>query len=372
MKNAESNKEVESARARAACASTPDVSIVIVSWNTKRLLKDCLTSVVKETRGITYEIICVDNASTDGSAAMVRAEFPEVRLIKNIENRHFVAANNQAMAASSGRYVLLLNSDTMVLDNAIAKTVRFADSSQNAAIVGCKVLNPNLTLQYSCFMFPSVLNTLLNSTYLYKLLGGDRFFGRQLMTWWTHDEIKEVDAVAGCFVLARKEAIDEVGMMDQTFYFYGDDLDWCYRFRSVGWKVEYFPSASIIHYGGQSTRQLRSAHLLQRSGSTILFMRLHGTLVTYILTRVLVALGFLLRAPYWFLRELIVVGKRAPRLDTAVTYVRGAVYALFAWEKMMMNSQEIRYRLASLRGQGEMNKIRRAQNNRTKSFAKPQ
>lgn len=154
-----------------------NVSVVIVNWNTKELLFDCLISIYEQTHDIEYEIIVVDNGSNDGSAAIVKAEFPRVILIENSENRGFAAANNQGMAIAKGRYVLLLNSDTVILDNAIGRTISFADAYPEAAVVGCRVLNPDKTLQPTCFMFPSLLNMILSSSYLYKLFPKSTFFG---------------------------------------------------------------------------------------------------------------------------------------------------------------------------------------------------
>ncbi|MCK5175854.1 MAG: glycosyltransferase family 2 protein, partial [Planctomycetes bacterium] len=206
-----------------------DVSIIIVAWNVRKLVQDCLKSVYDQTEGIEFEVIYVDNASEDGSVEMVSAEFPEVKIIENQKNEGFIRANNQAIEVANGRYVLLLNSDTIVLDNAIAKTVKFADAHPEAAVVGCKVLNPDRSLQRNCFMYPSLLNMFLSATYLYKLFPKSRFFGRERMGWWDFGDTREVQTVCGCFSLVRKEAIDQVGLMDPTYFVYGDDPDWCYR-----------------------------------------------------------------------------------------------------------------------------------------------
>ena len=232
-----------------------DVSVIIVNWNTKELLRDCLSSVYEHAGDIDYEIIVIDNASTDGSAEMVKNDFQQVILIDNSCNRGFAAANNQGMAVAKGRYVLLLNSDTVVLNNVIVDTVRFADENPQIAVTGCRVLNPDLSLQRTCFMFPSVLNMLLSSTYLYKLFPKNRFFGREQMTWWDRNDVRQVDVVTGCFMLVRREAIEQVGTMDEQFFMYGEETDWCYRFRKKGWKVMFAPIGQIIHFGGQSTAQ---------------------------------------------------------------------------------------------------------------------
>ena len=153
-----------------------DVSVVIVNWNTREITRQCLQSVYQQTEGIAFEVIVIDNASSDQSVEMIRRDFPETTLIENKENKGFAAANNQGLSIAQGRYVLLLNSDTLVLDNAIAKTIEFSDQHPEAAVLGCRVLNPDKTLQPTCFMFPSLLNTILSTTYLYKLFPRNKFF----------------------------------------------------------------------------------------------------------------------------------------------------------------------------------------------------
>ena len=211
-----------------------DVSVVIVNWNTIGLLKACIASVFSKTQSINFEVIVADNASTDGSVEMVRQEFSKVILIANAENVGFAAANNQGMAIAKGRYVLFLNSDTVVLNNAIQRTVVYADRQPDTAALGCRILNPDRSLQNSCFMFPSLLNLFLFSTYLYRFFPRSRFFGREQMTWWDRDDAREVDVVTGCYMLVRKRAIEEVGMMDRGLFMYAEETAWCYRFRSKG------------------------------------------------------------------------------------------------------------------------------------------
>jgi GT2 family glycosyltransferase len=183
-----------------------DVSIIIVNWNTRDILRDCLNSVYGNTKGLEIEVIVVDNASGDGSAEMVRPEFPEVRLIANSDNKGFAAANNQGIKAARGRYVLPLNSDTIVLDDAIARVVCIADDNPEAAVIGCRVLNSDRTMQPTCFMFPSILNMVLSSTYLYKLFPKSKFFGRERMTWWGRNDLRQVDVVTGCFMLVTRSS----------------------------------------------------------------------------------------------------------------------------------------------------------------------
>ncbi|RFB81077.1 glycosyltransferase family 2 protein [Methylovirgula sp. 4M-Z18] len=256
-------------------ASQIDVSVVIVNWNTIDLLRDCIDSVYSTISDVKFEIVVIDNGSTDGSVAMVRREFPDVILIANTRNVGFAAANNQGFAIALGRHILLLNSDTIVLDGAIQKTVAYSDAHPDTAALGCRVLNPDLSLQCSCFMFPSLLNAFLFSTYLYKLFPKSRFFGREQMTWWPRDDAREVDVVTGCYMLVRREAIDEAGVLDDGFFMYAEETDWCYRFRAKGWKNRFMPDAQIIHFGGASAVKLGARRAQIANASFVRYMRKH-------------------------------------------------------------------------------------------------
>jgi GT2 family glycosyltransferase len=321
-----------------------DVSIIVVAWNVKDLLYNCLQSVYGQTEGISFEVIYVDNASEDGSVEMVKQRFPQVKIIQNNENRGFIIASNQGIEMARGRYVLLLNSDTIVLDNAIAKTVWFADAHPEAAVVGCKVLNPDGTLQRTCHMYNSILNSFLSATYLYKIFPKSRFFGREEMTWWDYNDVREVEVIGGCYSLVRKEAIEQVGLMDDIYFFYGDDVDWCYRFKQSGWKVLFTPDPKIIHYGGQNTKLMEGAFMLQLSGAILMFMRKRSRL-TFPLARLLTALFLFLRVPYCFAVGALRKDKRKKSIQKAKTYLRGGCYCLIDWKKLLMNKETVKGKL---------------------------
>lgn len=305
-----------------------DVSVIIVNWNTLGLLRDCLESAYEQAGHVDLEVIVVDNASADGSVEMVKNDFKSVKLIENVENRGFAAANNQGIAVAKGRYVLLLNSDTVVLDNAIARAVNFADAHPRAAVTGCRVLNPDGTLQPTCFMFPSILNMLLSSTYLYKLFPSSRFFGRERMTWWDRNDVREVDVVTGCFMLVRREAIDEVGKMDEQFFMYAEETDWCYRFKENDWEVVFTPDAQIIHLGGQSTAKRPVAMIVQLRLSILRFIRKHRGRFARLVAGLLTAIFFIVRLPVWLARTLR-PARRAEAATKLQAYSMGIVYALF-------------------------------------------
>jgi len=325
-----------------------DVSIIIVAWNVRKLLYDCLKSVYDQTKGVDFEVIYVDNASKDGSVEMVTKEFPEVKVIRNEENKGFIKANNQGIEVAQGRYVLLLNSDTIVLDNAITKTVKFADEHPKAAVVGCRVLNPDYTIQLTCFMYPSLLNMFLAATYLYKIFPKSRLFGREYMTWWDFNNVREVQTIAGCYSLVRMEAIKQVGLMDELYFVYSDDPDWCYRFRKSGWKIMFTPDAQIIHYGGQNTKQMAREFRWQLEGSRLIFMRLHRNKLEFLAARLLTALFLLLRIPYHLGVGLFARTKRKHSFETVKTYWLGAYYCLASWTQLLMNAEVVKQKLREM------------------------
>ncbi|MGE5294767.1 MAG: glycosyltransferase family 2 protein [Solirubrobacterales bacterium] len=312
--------------------STPDVTIVIVNWNTREILRDCLRSVYQNAGPIDFDVIVVDNASSDGSVEMVRTEFDRVQLIANSDNRGFAAANNQGMAVAKGRYVLLLNSDTIVLDGALAKSVAFADAHPETAVVGCRVLNPDKSMQPTCFMYPSVLNLAISVIYLSKLLPRSRFFGREGMTWWNRDDARDVEVVTGCFMLVRREALDRVGPMDEDYFMYGEETDWCWRFRQAGWRLTFTPSAEIIHLGGQSTAQVRPRMLLQLRSGILLFFRKRRSRPAYWAACLLTALWFGVRVPAWGLKALLLRKNRADSILLARTYAKGCMKSFVGWK----------------------------------------
>lgn len=236
-------------------AHTPDLSIIIVNWNTRQLLLDCLRSL--EASQLWVEVIVVDNASSDDSAMAVRAAFPNVRVIENTTNRGFAAANNQAIAQSRGRYVLLLNSDTVVLPHALDRMVAFADAHPTVGVVGAQLLNGDGTLQPSWAAFPGIRSEVL---------------GKNLRVCRPYAETAAgpayaVDWVGGAALLARRTAIDQAGPLDEQYFMYSEETDWCYRIKQCGWEVCYLSTASVVHLGGQSSRQasLRMKTELYRS-----------------------------------------------------------------------------------------------------------
>jgi len=246
-----------------------DLSICIVTYNAKDLLLGCLKSVYNNLDHVNAEVVLVDNASTDGSIEAVRELWPDVQIIKNTENLGFVKPTNQAMKISRGRYVLWLNNDTIVLDNALAKLVEFMDTNPLVGICGPKVLNRDGTVQNQCRRgFPTPWNIFAYLTGLSRLFPNSPRFAGYLMTYFDEDQVHEVDAVSGSCLLVRREVINQIGYLDEDYYAYGEDLDYCARAKKAGWKIYYYPRAEIIHYGGQGgsgVQPYRSIYHFHRS-----------------------------------------------------------------------------------------------------------
>jgi len=306
-----------------------DVSIIIVNWNTCDVLRNCLVSIYENTKDIEFEVIVIDNMSSDNSVSMIKATFPQVKLIENSENRGFATANNQAITAAKGRYILLLNSDTVILDNAISKTIRFADNHPEAAVAGCRVLNPDRTLQPTCFAFPSVLNLFLWTTCLSRLFPKNRFLGREHMMWWNRDNVKEVDVVTGCFMLIRHAAIEATGLLDERYFIYGEETDWCYRFKQAGWKIMFTPDADIIHLGGASTIQVSLKMTLEYINSMLFFFKKHKSRLSYTLACLLLSICLFSRVPFWLVRAACSKKVRTTSMQRAKNCTVGACRALF-------------------------------------------
>jgi hypothetical protein len=230
-----------------------DLSICLLNWNTREDLRRCLQSLRASGCALEREIIVVDNASTDGSPEMVAREAPEVRLIVNDSNLGFAAGNNAALRASTGRYCLLLNPDTQVRPCALSSLVEALEAEPNAAAAGPKLLNGDGSIQYSCRRFPNFATGLFRRSPLGRFFPRNRFEREYLMKDWAHDRAREVDWISGAASCMRREALEQVGLLDERYYMFCEDVDWCLRARKLGWRIVYAPQAEIIHFRGRST-----------------------------------------------------------------------------------------------------------------------
>lgn len=233
-----------------------DLSIVIVSYNTKKLTLKCLESVFKETKDVSLEVFIVDNASSDGSVLTIRKEFPQVSLIVNKENLGFARANNQAIKQAKGRYILLLNSDTEVLENALGEMVAFMGSHKDIGILGPKLLNSDSTLQPSAESFPSLSTQIYEVFLLSKIFPKSKEFGKLHLSWWDFDSGREVDKITGAAFLIRREVIEKIGLLDENFFMYYEEVDFCKRAKEAGFKVYFYPKAKVTHHWSASSGRI--------------------------------------------------------------------------------------------------------------------
>ena len=224
-----------------------DISFIIVNWNTRDLLRGCLDSIAITVKIPTYEIIVVDNASSDGSTDMLAREYPSVQVIANAENRGFGAANNQAFAVMKGRYALLINTDAVLTEGAVEKLWRFAEAHPRAAIVCGQLLNADGSKQNSIAAFPTLLSLCLNTSLLEYL-----FPGRYPSKRYEHREPLEVESAIGACMMVRSQALKEVSFFDERYFFFFEETDLAYAMKRAGWAVYQVPDAHIYHFQGQS------------------------------------------------------------------------------------------------------------------------
>lgn len=287
-----------------------DLSIVIVSYNTKDLLLQTLDSVFRHSSGIHLEVFVVDNASSDGSPEAVAALYPQVRLIRNSVNRGFAYANNQAIREASGRYVLLLNSDTIVQESTFRIMIEYMEGNPRIGAAGCKVIKPDGTLDLACRRsFPTPVNSLYQALKLAKLFPNSPRFASYNLTYLDEDETYQVDCLVGAFLMVRREAIDQVGMLDDRFFMYGEDIDWCYRIKQAGWEIWYYPKTFIVHYKGASgKKKLRILYEFHRA--MYLYYQKHHARHNWFLINGLVYLGIACRFGMALVGNLFKRGKR--------------------------------------------------------------
>ncbi len=233
-----------------------DLSIIIVNYNVREFLDNALVSISKAAENLRHEIFVVDNASDDGSVELIRSKFPGVKLILNEINIGFARANNIALQRAVGRYLLLINPDTIVQENTFQVMVDFFEKNPDVGMAGCKILNPNGTLQIACRRsFPTPLIAFTKIIGLSSLFPNSRLLGRYNLTYLNPEETYEVDAISGSFMMLRRRIFETVGGLDEEFFMYGEDLDWCYRIQKAGWKIFYVHSTQIVHYKGESTKR---------------------------------------------------------------------------------------------------------------------
>lgn len=239
-------------------AASIELSVIIVSWNTLELTRLALFSLRTHLESVRHEVIVVDNDSSDGTQAMIEAEFPDVRLICNPDNVGFGRANNQAMAVAEGQWLLLLNSDAELVDDSVAKLFRRVREDGTIGLAHCRLVSPDGTMQYSTYRFPSVRIALMDNFGLGRLMPASR--ESLLGGYWDQSYERDVDAVAGAFMLLPRGVYEQTGGFDKRIFMYGEDLEWCQRIRALDKRVRYFPDATVLHHHHASSEKLLGDH----------------------------------------------------------------------------------------------------------------
>jgi len=315
-----------------------DLSIVIVNWNTKEYLLRCLGSIFKLGQRMNWEVIVIDNGSQDGSGMEVKKSFPFVHLVENEKNLGFAKAANQGLQKASGRYALLLNPDTQVKGEAIEQLRSFMETHLEAGVAGPQLLNSDGSKQNSIANYPSLATELLNKSLL-RWLFPKKFPGKER----DYSEPVEVDSVIGACMIVRRDAIDQVGLLDEDYFLFLEETDWCYRMAKVGWKIYHVPQAEVDHFQGKSAETVKKRARVEFYRSRYHFFKKNrGSLQWFILL-----CGLMIRLGFEFLGMLLV------SLVTFFT-IKGwrkklSIYAYLMWWHLRFCPEEMRLRPTNLK-----------------------
>ena len=234
-----------------------DLSIIIVTWNSEKYIRNCLDSILLSAGDLQYEIILVDNDSADQTIRSVEELYPQVNLIPNRKNEGYARANNQGIEESTGEYILLLNPDTEVLENALISMLQFSEENARVGALGPQLLNPDKTIQPSCREFPTYAALIWEFSGLSRIFPQSKIFSRWRMGYFNFDQEREVDQPMGSCLLLRRATLQDVGIFDENFPMFFNDVELCYRIKQAGWKIYYYPGAQVLHHKGASTRQVK-------------------------------------------------------------------------------------------------------------------
>jgi GT2 family glycosyltransferase len=270
----------------------------------RELLNKCLHSIEKFIQLPTLEIVVVDNNSKDGTEEIIRNNFPHVKLIVNNQNLGFAKACNIAVDNCKGDYILLLNPDTQFIDNSLMNMINYMKVNPTVGIIGGKILNPDGTFMHSCSSFPNLWNYFCEATFLYKIFSNSRIFGKPYLSYLNYDEVQKVDAILGAFFLIRRKVISSIGVFDEKFFMYAEEIDYCYRAKKSGWQIFYFPHSKIMHLGGESTKQNKFKMRVELMKSKNYYLTKHHGKSFASLASVFQISGAFIRLSIWILPVL--------------------------------------------------------------------
>ncbi len=255
--------------------SEPLLSIIVVTWNGKRYALECIGSLLTQSNRLSAEVIVVDNGSTDGTPEATRLQFPNVTLIENHANLGFARANNIGIALSRGKYVCLVNSDVVIPSGCLEKMIEFMEAHPENGLLGPKMLSPDGGIGASVMRFPTVWNTLCCALGLHLIFPNSTLLGGFSMDGYAYDVVDSVEVLTAWFLMIPRRALQMVGGLDEQFFMYGEDMDWCYRFRAAGWQVVFYPDAEALHYGAASSEDAPTRFYVEMRHANLQYFRKH-------------------------------------------------------------------------------------------------
>ncbi len=280
------------------------ISVIIVNYNVREFLEQCLNSVQRALNNIPSEIIVIDNASVDGSVPVIRQRFPDVILIENKENKGFSAANNQGLEIARGQFIVLLNPDTVVQEDTFVKLLEFFEKTPDASAATCKILNPDGTFSVDCrHSIPTPLTAFWKVVGLSRIFPKSKIFGRYNLTYLDENSLYPVEAISGSFMMMRREIVKKVGKLDEDFFMYCEDIDYCHRINKAGGKIYYVPNSQIIHYKGESTKKNNLDYVITFNRSLYKFYKKHYQKKYVYPFKWLIFLGTVLRGLFIFIKN---------------------------------------------------------------------
>ena len=289
-----------------------DLSVIIINWNTKKLLDQCLSSVFKHTKDLKFEVIVVDNNSQDSSQALVEKKFPKTKLILNKDNLGFTKANNQGIKVAKGKYILLLNSDTYLIENSFKKIIKRAQKLKNLGALGPQLLNDDKSIQQSVGFFPNLPQVFFWMTFIDDFAGGQHLKPYHVDHNAFYKKDREVDWVTAAAILVPRTVIKKVGKLDENIFMYGEETEWCYRIKKAGFKVYFSPTAKIIHIGRGSSKKIPTSAFIGEYQGVIYFYKKYKGKISLQIVRLLLKIGALAR---------VVIFRLKGKKDLAQAYV---------------------------------------------------
>lgn len=297
----------------------PDVSVIIVNYNGFDLLDKCIETLVWFTK-CKYEIIVVDNGSSSGDVTLITSKYDEVKTIKLTENKGFAGANNIGFNIATGKYLLLLNNDIVFIEDAISKSIEYSKTIDDTAIIGCKLLNEDGSHQISIVDFDTLSNLFGENYFLYKVFPNGKYFSKYHRNLELGEVPIEVDVVKGAYFLIPRKVLNKVGLLDEKFFFYYEETEYCYRYKNLGGKVIYFPQASIIHLGGSSSDTNFWFKFYNQHVAKVKYFQKHFYSMKFILACIIHYSGLMLRVPIYFTLGIIKINPLY--LDKAWCYLK--------------------------------------------------